>query len=278
MGSFQSLIPGDVIDRVIETVLSELYVEMRAMHKRIDNSCLLLERWQKGPIWQRNPDQMNKAIARNAATEEGADLSIRAIVNTENRREILKLVSHLFEEQRSLIVGATWEKVGIVGSYQIYVHLIAKYYGPERKIRIEGDKLEFNECITGSIQWRTMREIGFEVSKALDGKEKRDEEREWWNVGEMSVDVTELINKWKNPKRELFVVHVDHQPASWEKTWKLQELNAVNRKDTIEMVFKEWTTKNPSRTKGTLRTVEDRILVDITTNVWFVVDLMIKKK
>ena len=83
MGSFQSLIPGDVIDRVIEIVLSEFYVEMRAMHKRIENSCLLRERWQKGPIWQWSPDQMNKAIARNAAMEEGADLSVRAIVETD---------------------------------------------------------------------------------------------------------------------------------------------------------------------------------------------------
>ena len=276
MGSFQSLIPGDVIDRVIEIVLSEFYVEMRALHKRIENSCLLRERWENGPIWQSSPDKMNKAIARNAAMEEGADLSVRAIVETENRREILKIVSHLFEEQRSLRVGATWEKLGTVDSDPISVHLIAKYYGPEREIRIKGEKLEFNECTTESVQWRTMREIGGEVSKALDGKEKREEEREWWNVGEETVDVTELICMWKKPERNLFVVHVDHKPASWEKTWKLQVLNAANRKKAIETVFKEWTTKNPSMTKGAPRTVEDRILVDITTNVWWVDKFKIK--
>jgi hypothetical protein len=276
MGSFQSLIPGDVMDRVIEIVLSEFYVEMRAMHKRITNSCLIREEWQKGPIWQWNPDQMEKEIARNAAMEEGADLSVRAMVETENRREMLKIVAHLFDEQRSLTVGATWEKFEIGGSDQISVQLVAKYYGPEREITLKREELEFYECETESIHWRTMREIGFEVQKALDERKKRDEEREWWKVGEESVDVTELIRRWKNRERDLFFVHVHHKPASWETIWKLQGLNDANREKTIEIVFKHWTARNPSRTRGAPRTVEDRILVDITTNVWWVVDFRTK--
>lgn len=276
MGNFQSLIPRDILDHVIEIVLSELYVEMRAIHQRITNSCLIREEWQTGPIWQWNPDQMEELIARNAAMEEGADLSVRAVVETENRREMLKMVAHLFEGQRSLKAGATWEKLEIEGSDQISVHLVAKYYGREREITLKGEELRFNECETESIHWITMREIGFEMQKAVEKREKREEKAEWWKAGEETVDMTELIKRWKNPERDVFVVHMDYNPASWETIWKLKKLNDANRETTVKIVFNQWKKKNPSRTRGGLRTVEGRILVDITTNVWWVVDFDMK--
>ena len=275
MGNFQSLIPRDIMDSVIELVLAEIHAGRKAVDNRIANSRLIEEAFRKENVVE--SDKMEEQIARNVQLEESADLSLTAMLDTERRREMFKTVAHLFDDQRSLDKGAYWEKVEIGGKDHILIQLAAKYYGPKREILLRQGELKCNECRDDSIFWKVMREIGFEVQEVLEKRKKGDKGREWWNAGKEIVDVTELIKMWGNPDKTLFCVHPFHQPIGWQAAEGLDKLNKAKREGIIRLVFAEWAKKNPLRTKGYLRTDDDRTLLDISTSVWWVAGVTLKQ-
>ena len=116
---------------------------------------------------------------------------------------------------------------------------------------LESRERNIPEISRSGMYWGSMLEIEEEVKK-VEKQKQGHKEKEWWNVGNKTVDVTELVDKWKREDSR-------RKDILW----------------AIGIVFKEWVKRDALQTTGPVHVGKVSTIIHISTRCWWVVNVTI---
>jgi len=233
MGNKLGQLPLVVIEHITELVLTEFYKELRS-----------------------------KEVLRSIESplKNGAMIDYRfllRVIRTQSRRVTLEMIDPTLKRgEPTLKRGAFWRAMD---PQRVRLRLNDRYYGAKKEIMLQIRNRKIPKIAGDGLWGWSLLEIQAVVEKEVEEVQKHKEEfteQQWLKVGKKTVDVTELVDKWK-------------RKDSWRKDiiW------------AIQTVFDAWVSKI---NEDNLRTTEpvqvgkdrtERTKIYLTLSNWWVVNI-----